>query len=338
MDSINVSAQEENIEENSSDFFDGLFENRPIKTVGVFLSVASSLLYILIFYSIIWYENFGSDKKRTILNKLVSSICTCAILWFLIVQPIEMMRYVFGPLPQWICTIHFVLKNIIGIQLLLFFSAISVFRYLFIFCLKNPSCFDNDFWTVYLNVWVTSFSVISQILHSLLPGRQPMNFYICSGIYPDTNDVTLVKMNHVLIWIQALSVLIHIVVRLKIFVFKLKTSSTNVDKVSCLTSTFLTNFENQSLSDFTTNIVMIVLLGIETVTVHFVNNLKPEDANVYPNYLYVYQLHIYGPFLFGGFLPMVYYLRHKPLQSVIFRELRDLFGRFFPQLIVTVEP
>lgn len=320
--------KEENFENNSSDCFAGIFENRPIKIVGVSISVTSSLFYILIIYSIIWFEHFGSDKKRTILNKLVSSICACSIFWFSIIQPIEMTRYVFGPLPQWLCLFHFVIKNIVGIQLLLFFSAISVLRYLFIFHLKNPSCFENDFWTSYLNIWVITFSVLSQVVHSLLPGRQPMNFYICSGICPDSSDVAFAKVNYVLIGTHVFSFLAHIVVRLKIFVFKWSSSTSNG---GCVTSKFVTNFENQSLSDFTTNIAMVVLMGFATVTVTIVNNLKPEEANIYPDYLYVYQLHIYGPFVFGGFLPMVYYLRHKPLQTVMFREQRDLLIRVFPQ-------
>jgi hypothetical protein len=155
-----------------------------------------------------------------------------------------------------------------------------------------------------------------------------MNFYICSGICPDSSDVAFAKVNYVLIGTHVFSFLAHIVVRLKFFVFKWSSSTSNG---GCVTSKFVTNFENQSLSDFTTNIAMVVLMGFATVTVTIVNNLKPEEANIYPDYLYVYQLHIYGPFVFGGFLPMVYYLRHKPLQTVMFREQRDLLIRVFPQ-------
>ena len=55
---------------NQSDFFSGLFEDRPIKTIGVTLALASGTFYLAMFCGIIWFERFGSDKKRTILNKL----------------------------------------------------------------------------------------------------------------------------------------------------------------------------------------------------------------------------------------------------------------------------
>ena len=160
---------------NIIDFFSGLFENRPIKVFGMVISIISSVFYVLLYYHIIWYEKFGSDKKRTILNKLVSSICAAGILWHGIVQPIEMSRYIFGPLPAWMCNFHFTLKNVIGIQFLLFYDSISLLRYLFIFWLKNPTGFCDDFWTKFVNVWIIVFSFISQILHSILPGLSVTN-------------------------------------------------------------------------------------------------------------------------------------------------------------------
>jgi len=157
---------------NDSDFFSGLFENRPIKVVGIVVSILSTVVYIPLLSSIIWYEKFGSDKKRTILNKLVSSICSTAILWYSIVQPTETFRYIFGPLPAWMCNFHFILKNVLCIQLLLLYDSISVLRYLFIFWLKNPGGFCDDFWTMFVNLWIFGFTFTSQIVHAILPGTK----------------------------------------------------------------------------------------------------------------------------------------------------------------------
>ena len=74
------------------------------------------------------FEKFGSDNKRTILNKLVSSICFCSIVYFGILQPMEKMRYIFGRLPAWMCGLHFVVYNSIVVQFLLLCDAISIFR------------------------------------------------------------------------------------------------------------------------------------------------------------------------------------------------------------------
>ena len=39
------------------------------------LFVIVSLLSILALYSIIWFEHFGNDSKRTIVNQMVSGVC-----------------------------------------------------------------------------------------------------------------------------------------------------------------------------------------------------------------------------------------------------------------------
>ena len=154
----------------NSDYFLDLFENRPSKIIAVTSSVVLNMIYLPILYSIIWYEKFGSDKKRTVLNKLVSSICWASICYAIFCQIPLLIRYCKGPLPLWMCYLHIIVSNTITIQLMLFCDAITLLRYLFIFCLKNPSGFCDDFWTSYLNKWIFMFGLVSQIIHIILPG------------------------------------------------------------------------------------------------------------------------------------------------------------------------
>ena len=155
----------------TSDYFSGLFENGPSITVGVIFSIILTLFIIPILLSVIWYEKFGSDKKRTILNKLVASVCWSAIHYSLLGQVPELIRYCFGPLPTTICYMHFVIKNVLAVQMILLYNAMTFMRYLFIFWLKNPFRFCDEFWTTYLNIWILSFSLISQTAHAILPGN-----------------------------------------------------------------------------------------------------------------------------------------------------------------------
>ncbi len=153
-----------------NDYFVGLHENRPVKVVGIILSFIFFPIWALLAYSIIWYEKFGSDRKRTILNKLTTSISASCIAWTPLVQIPELFRYIYGPLPKWFCHIHIGLKNTITMQLILFFDIITIMRYLFIFWLKNPFGFNDDFWTFFINIWVVAFSSISQSIQAYLPG------------------------------------------------------------------------------------------------------------------------------------------------------------------------
>jgi hypothetical protein len=44
------------------------------------------------YFGIIWFENFGSDKKRTVINKLISSLSSVLIVWNVTVQLITTVR------------------------------------------------------------------------------------------------------------------------------------------------------------------------------------------------------------------------------------------------------
>ena len=48
--------------------------------IAIVLSVLLSLIVILSLYGIIWFERFGSDSKRTLINQLFASVC-----WYLMV-------------------------------------------------------------------------------------------------------------------------------------------------------------------------------------------------------------------------------------------------------------
>ena len=154
-----------------------------------------------------------------------------------------------------------------------------------------------------------------------------MNFYLCSGRDPNHSSDLHKKVNIVLVTFPIISVLLHIVVRVKIYAFKWKDASVQ-NKHN--TANFKTNFENQSLSDFSTNVVMVGLTCIGVISVTSINNLNPAEANVYPHYLSVYWIHCFGPFIFGGVFSITYYLRHPPLRTAIFRELRERWTQICP--------
>ena len=122
---------------------------------------------------------------------------------------------------------------------------------------------------------------------------------------------------------MAVSFVLHIFVHIKISVFKRKTHPEQISPESNLTLTFLKNFGNQSLSDFATNIFMVFMMGTGIIIVSIVNNFIPKNLNFYPNYYYVYVLHLYGPTVSGAFLSLSYYFRHELLQIFIRKEAQE---------------
>ena len=85
---------------NESDYFSAAFENGPFKTCSVILSIIAGLILLPAMYGIIWYERYGTDLKRILLNMLVSSMSWAGVVWYALLQPIEILRYTYGPLPE----------------------------------------------------------------------------------------------------------------------------------------------------------------------------------------------------------------------------------------------
>ena len=137
--------------------FSGLDQSRPSKWIFIILSIILSLSNIFASFGIIWFERFGSDNKRIFANKVVSSISWAVIVWYLFVQPFEIVLYLFRPFSKEFCFLSLILKNGLVLQFILFYDSIVVVRYFLIFWMRNPENFKDDFWARFLNLWTTFF-------------------------------------------------------------------------------------------------------------------------------------------------------------------------------------
>jgi hypothetical protein len=59
--------------EKSDDFYSGLMENNVWKVTSVVYAILTAPIGSTLVYGIIWFERFGSDSKRTLINLMVSS-------------------------------------------------------------------------------------------------------------------------------------------------------------------------------------------------------------------------------------------------------------------------
>ena len=84
--SLSKSEQMDNSNGTADDYFGGLFENRISKILITAFSFFGTLILMGAISGIIWFERFGSNLKRTFLNKMVSALCWTCFEWFFIVQ------------------------------------------------------------------------------------------------------------------------------------------------------------------------------------------------------------------------------------------------------------
>ena len=59
----------------NEDYFSFLLENKFERRVALCISITVLIAGPPMLFSIVWFENFGSDKKRTLLNRLVAMNC-----------------------------------------------------------------------------------------------------------------------------------------------------------------------------------------------------------------------------------------------------------------------
>jgi hypothetical protein len=130
----------------TDDYFHVLRENNLYKMICVSLSVLIMVILLPLIYGVIWFERFGSDKKRTLLNMLVSSACWTVILCGIMLQVPDIVHIVIGPLPATVCFFQAVLRSAFASEFLFYFDAIVVVRFVYIFCLKNPANVCDEFW------------------------------------------------------------------------------------------------------------------------------------------------------------------------------------------------
>ena len=76
---------------------------------------------------------------------------------------------------EWDLKLHFTIHS------LLLLDFIAVARYIFIFWLKNPAGFNDEFWSTMINLWTFVATFLLQFTQIFLPGKDYPDTWICSG-------------------------------------------------------------------------------------------------------------------------------------------------------------
>ncbi len=259
--------------------------------------------------------------KANLDYRCVSSVCWTGIQFYVIVLPIDITRYVFGPLPKWVCLFQLMLKNVINMQTVLFCDAVSVARYLFIFYIKNPRALQDEFWHTLINIWVVSCGILSQFVFVYLPGQQPLNFFLCSGQNPlSAGKDHSVKKNYVFSITLILSTILQLSAAAKLATHRLKLDPKT-------TQAYIDNFRKENSFDILMISSFLAIAIIYGYLVFSIQTMEPVLINVYPNYLFVYGLHFGFPLVGCTTFTLLFYAKNKHLTLTLWEELLDLLKK-----------
>jgi hypothetical protein len=288
-----------------------VFRNSPVKVILIICCLLFSLLNIALSLGLIWFERFGSDKRRTLLNKLVSSLCYRILQWIIFCQSSDLIRYTFGPMPLTLCAFIVVLKTSIRLQILLLFDMMQITKYIFTFHLKNPSAITEDFWSKFISLLLTMYGYIFCFTLFMVDSRKPVFFYICADadMLP---DLKLPKRTYG--FPELVSLVLIVCVQAKLLYFKCKPNSPPVFKS-----------DECSLANFRIIFISVGAIGLFSTLAMKTIPLTEADINNYPYFIYMQVLQLLGPNFLYFILSTVYYFNHSQIKYFIYQNIKDHF-------------
>jgi hypothetical protein len=311
----------------SNDFFVGLVENRISKISSVIFSALGSYLCIGMLYSIIWYEKFGSDSKRTLINRLFVYFWLCPMIWEATVQQVDIIRYIFGPMPKFVCRINYFLKLHFTIHALILLDFIVVARYIFIFWLKNPAAFNDEFWSVFINLWTFFGTALLQFVQTSLPGKDFPDIWICSGENPNLDLTPSYKSVFLNNFIKIFSLFIHIVISIKIKHYKWKTDPNEVARNPKSKLFWIFSLKTDSVIDVTESIVPFGLVGLAMLLNAPRGKQNLEMLNQYPECLTEYFYTLIRPILTVFLACSIKLIRDHHYRNALAKEIRNMMDK-----------
>jgi hypothetical protein len=180
----------------------------------------------------------------------------------------------------------------------------------------------------FINIAILQFAVLSQIVYAILPGKNPTNFYICSGTIPNLIPKELTKWNYFPTSSISFDFFFYTFLCIKIRIFKSKETQNSSTQVQNNISNGWTLPPIQNKTDgFTLANIGSIGLFLTTyiplfVVYPLINNLSLEKLASYPYFLVARFLHHGFPLLWNIFSVIIFLSKSGALRREL---LRDVF-------------
>ena len=303
--------------------FEAVLENHNF--AKLYYIVFSFLVVIFaspLYYGIIWYERFGHDNKRTLVNQLSSFFCMVIIAYILIVIPGDICTALMSKIHPCNCDFQNLLKNVSVVVLLLIFDSILVVKFVLIFYLKNPSIAHDDFWNLFVQIWITSFVFICQFVHFFFPGRKTLNYYICIRDFPTSDYSLTFRMRWFTIVLMLISIILCSVIYIKIKVFMKKGQTSSAENTTQLICHEMNMVRNKKSA-----LILLMAILLLLLFVFGMRQMEPGIMNVFPHYYTYWLLHSIPQVFILLFLFLCYNGKGQ-LKKVLIRELSENLQKY----------
>ena len=193
------------------------------------------------------------------------------------------------------------------------------------FHLRNPTALQDDFWSILINVWISAFSCISQIVYHLMPGREGIDIYICSGRFPLHYLSTPVKINYPAFLTVVLSLLIHLSFAILTHTFKhcVKDKFSKYENYKTQWANVTTK---ENMYHYSSQLGGIMLVsGIIIYPSRILFRLHPAVLDSYPFYLWYYIQTNMAPQCAVNIYLFLFLSRNARIQKKVWQELKNIY-------------
>ena len=310
--------------------FRAVFDWNASKTIEIFASLINIVFVSPFYFYVVWYERFGANHQRSLINQLLASVCASGVAYNVFVQTLDILVTAFGPFSFMFCHFRRLVRSSITLQVMLMTTAITVVKFVYIFVLRSPPDSNLEFWNTFICLWTLTCSFACQFVYQFLPGRNQINIYICSGSFDKALIGTPVKINQFARGVFVASVAWFIFATFKIY---RKRNKTDIQTISLsvqvqqdhhrdFSAALKDIFKNSLVNTFMTAMGFVWFVPALAIPA-YISSLDPEQFNSSPA-AELYQFTEHGLILFGmtNFIAMCY-RRNKTMRTTILREMRD---------------
>jgi hypothetical protein len=171
-----------------------------------------------------------------------------------LVQGAGIARLLYGPFHQKFCFWLIILRRALTTRLFLLLDAITVIRFIFIFCLQNPGVFNDNFWNLFINLWIAGLCFLNNFINASLPKLTLFDYTTCIGL-PPFKQMHSIFANFT---IEIASIFLQLILYLLINCYKSKHLKDLGKKGHNHKSTDLASIEKHSLLSFSFNISFLL--------------------------------------------------------------------------------
>jgi len=201
-------------------------------------------------------------------------------------------------------------------------NASTLLRYIFVFLLKNPGAFNDEFWNIFISIWVVSFSIVYQLPRAIIPSNQLLEYKICSGENP-RSILPIPPLIKPFIELSGIFLQFFVYIKISRFKKKRKTEVEPVNNAKIWKNTFISDNEKTSIAGFISNSLSFLLIGFGAALAILRTFKDCLDFQTSQKFLMFYFLDLVLPFLSCLCVIIAYYCKKSNMLKTILEELKE---------------